>query len=280
MKEFEFLQPKTLEVALDLLATYREKAVIMAGGTDIIIGLREKHIAPDFVIDIKRIPELKQLFYDETQGLHIGATVTANELAESEIVKKYYPFLAAAARSLGSKQVRNRATCVGNVVNASPLADTATPLLACDAYCVVQSATGKREIPLSELFVFVKKTSLLPGEIVTAIKVPPRPGVVGCFQKFARRRDVDLSSVCATILKFDGVYCVAFGSVAPTPIRLKKTEELLNSNPLSSELIEKAAQLAKTEVSPIDDVRASREYRIDIVGVAVKRGLEFIGGEL
>ena len=273
MRPFEYYAPCTLEEAFALLDRFGPDAKLLNGGTDVVIQLREKLIAPKAVIDIKRIPGLDTLSFSEEQGLTIGACVTTNDLGNSPVVQERYPTLSKAALSLGSKQVRNRATCVGNIVNASPLADTATPLLAGDAVAVAQSSGGVREIPLEELFVFVKKTSLKPGEIVTAIKAPYQSGCRGEFTKIARRREVDLSTICATVLTTPAGWRVAYGAVAPTPIRLRQTEALLDSRPLDEDVIRQAVELARSEVAPIDDVRASKAYRLEVVGVVLARSL-------
>ena len=273
MKAFEYFAPASLEEAFDLLDRFGPEGKLFNGGTDVVIQLRDHLIAPKAVIDIKRIPGLKTLTYDPQAGLTIGACMTMNEIGNDPQVIAYYPTLAKAALSVGSKQVRNRATCIGNIVNASPLADTSTPLLAHNAVVIARSREGERSIPLEEFFVFVRKTSLKPGEIVTAIQVPPAPGSRGEFTKISRRREVDLSTICATILKAEDGWRVAYGSVAPTPIRLKKTEALLNEGPLTDAVIEKAVELARSEVSPIDDVRATKAYRLEVVGVVLARSL-------
>ncbi|SBW09047.1 FAD binding domain in molybdopterin dehydrogenase [uncultured Eubacteriales bacterium] len=273
MRPFEYYAPTSLEEAFALLAHFGPDAKLLNGGTDVVIQLRDRLIAPRAVIDIKRIPGLNSLTFSEKEGLTIGACVTANALGGSPFVRERYPALGDAALSLGSKQVRNRATCIGNIVNASPLADTATPLLAHGAVVITRSSVGAREVPLEEFFISVRKTSLRPEEIVTSIRVPYLPGCRGVFLKVSRRREVDLSTVCVTCLTTPGGWRIAFGAVAPTPIRLRKTEALLDSQPLAEEVIRQAVELARTEVSPIDDVRASKAYRLEVVGVVLARGL-------
>jgi len=273
MKEFDYLQPKTIAEASELLAQYGKAAVLFNGGTDLVIQLREKLIAPDYVIDIKHIPGLDRLAFDKENGLTIGACVTVARLSADENVRKYYPYLAEAAESIGSKQVRNRATCVGNIVNASPLCDTGTPLYAMDAVVCLESKSGKREVPISEFITFVKRTSKRDDEIVTSIRVPYVEGAKGVFTKVARRKEVDLSTICGTAVKIKDEYHLAFGAVAPTPVRLPKTEALVRGKELTDRLIEEAAKLARTEVSPIDDVRATKAYRLDVVEVVVKKSL-------
>ena len=273
MRPFEYYAPTSLGEAFELLARFGPDAKLLNGGTDVVIQLRDRLIAPRAVIDIKRIPGLDSLTFSEEEGLTIGACVTANVLGGSPFVRERYCALSDAAMSLGSKQVRNRATCIGNIVNASPLADTATPLLAHGAVVIARSSGGAREIPLEEFFISVRKTSLRPEEIVTSIRVPYLPGCHGVFLKVSRRREVDLSTVCVTCLTTSAGWRIAFGAVAPTPIRLRKTEALLDSQPLTEEVIRQAAELARTEVTPIDDVRASKTYRLEVVGVVLARGL-------
>ena len=274
MKEFEYLQPKTVLEACSLRAQYGKTAVIYNGGTDIVIQLRERLIAPDYVIDIKKIPGMHEITFDKKEGLFIGACVTVAEISENENVKSFYPFLGEAAGSLGSKQVRNRATCVGNIVNASPLCDTGTPLYAMDARMCLEGREGKREVPITEFITFVRRTVLKEDEIVTGVRVPYTEGQKGIFTKVSRRKEVDLSTICGTVTLVDGEFRLAFGAVAPTPVRLKKTEELLKGKKLTNELIEEAAKLSRTEVSPIDDVRASKAYRLDVVEVITRNSLK------
>lgn len=280
MKEFEFLRPETLQEAITLLCEHEGCSVLLNGGTDIVIQLRDRLIAPDYVIDIKHIPGLNEITFSKEDGMYIGACVTMNEIVENEDVKVFYPFLVKAAKSVGSKQVRNRATLVGNIVNASPLCDTGTPLYVCDAKICIAGRDGDREVPIHEFITFVRKTVLKPDEIVVGVKVPYIEGAKAIFTKVSRRKEVDLSTICATVLKTGDSYRLAFGAVAPTPVRLCKTESLLDGKQLTSELIEEAAKLSCTEVAPISDVRASKEYRLDVVEVTVRRSLEQFMGEV
>lgn len=272
MKDFLYYKPQTLAEAIALRQQYGKAGVLLAGGSDVVIQLREHLIAPEAIIDIKGIAALTGLVFDE-QGLFIGARATMQELADSVALRHLYPFLADAASHVGSKQVRNRATCVGNIVNASPLCDTGTPLYALDAHVVCVGSAGEREIPISEFITFVRRTSLGADEIVTGIRVPKQPDCRGAFTKIARRSEVDLSTVCATVLQVGDSFRLAFGAVAPTPIRLPKTEALLQGKTLTAALIETAALAARTEVKPISDIRASMEYRLDMVELITRRSL-------
>ncbi len=274
MREFEFLQPKSIAEAIAMRVEHGDRLVVYNGGTDIVIQLRDRLIAPDYVMDVKKIPGLHEITFSEKEGLFIGACVTMNEIGGNEAVRTHYPFLAEAALSVGSKQVRNRATSVGNIVNASPLCDTGTPLYAADAVMCLEGSNGKREVPIREFITFVRRTVLQKDEIVTGIKVPYDKDLRGIFTKVARRREVDLSTICATVARSGNEWKLAFGAVSPTPVRLPKTEELLRGKEITEALIDEAAKLARTEVSPIDDVRASKEYRLDVVEVIVRRSLK------
>lgn len=272
MKAFEYLLPRTLEEAVALKKQHGTSAVVMAGSTDIVVRMRDNLMQPDYVIDLKGVPGLGGVTFSEKDGLHIGALATMNEIAANADVRAHYPTLAKAAASVGSRQVRNRATCIGNIVNASPLADTATPLYCYDAVVEIVGPAGKREVPIQKFILFVRKVDLQEGEIVTGIRVPCVEAK-GEFYKISRRSQVDLSTVCGTVLHVGDEYRVAMGSVAPTPLRLPKTEALLKGRKLDAALIAEAAALAATEVSPIDDVRADRQYRLDMVSYIVRDAL-------
>ena len=273
MRDFVYLAPESLEEAAALKLEHDDKAIFMAGATDVIIRLRDHLIAPDYVIDLKNIPDIDGITFSETDGLRIGALATMTQIATNEYVLRHYPYLAEAAAYVGGRQIRNRATCVGNIVNASPLADTATPLYCHDAVVELFSLSGKREVPIQEFILFVRKVALNPGELVTGIRVPYLADAKGIFRKVARRNEVDLSTVCGTVVRSGDGFRIAMGSVAPTPLRLPKTEALVRGKELTDALIAEAASLAATEVSPIDDVRADRQYRLDIVSYLVRDGL-------
>lgn len=274
MKEFVFLQPKSVAEAIAMRREHGDKLVVYNGGTDIVIQLRDRLIAPEYVMDIKKIPGLGEIRFSEKQGLHIGACVTVGQLGADASVRQFYPYLSEAALSLGSKQVRNRATCIGNIVNASPLCDTGTPLYVNDATVQLEGSAGKRSVPIREFITFVRRTALGPDEIVTGIEVPYDPKLKAVFTKISRRKEVDLSTICGTVAYVNGEYHIAMGAVAPTPVRLPKTEALVNgAKSVTEAIVEEAAKLARTEVKPIDDVRASKEYRLDVVEVIVRNSL-------
>lgn len=277
VKNFEYYKPKNLEEARALLLKYGEEASILNGGTDLIVRIHDGLSHPKAVIDIKGIEGLSEITYDEVDGLTIGACVTLNQMGEKPVLLEKFRVLAEAGHTVGSCQVRNRATMVGNIVNASPLADTATPLLALDAMVKVFSEEGETEVSIHDFFIWVRKTCLRMGDIVTGIRIPNYGSIEGIYQKHTRRNEVDLATVCATVIKIDGEVRIALGSVAPTPIRARKAEAYLRGKVLTEEVMEEAVEMVLGEIAPIGDIRASKDYREEIVKVLIRRGLrEFI----
>ncbi|MCD6434888.1 MAG: xanthine dehydrogenase family protein subunit M [Clostridiales bacterium] len=276
MKNFEYFKPSDLKEASDLLLEFNN-ALIINGGTDMVVRLRNELVEPEALIDIKNIPGLKNITEDE-KSITIGSCVTMNEMVHNKAVIDSFKLLCDAVHYVGSGQVRNLATMVGNICNASPLADTATPLLVYEADILVYSTEGEREIPICDFFKGVRKTALKKGEVVTGVKIPKYNEEKGLFKKVSRRKEVDLSTVCASVAKLDGDIRISFGSVAPVPLRARKTEEFLKNKELTDDVIEEAAKISRTEVSPIDDIRASKGYRLDMVELSVVRGLEEIRG--
>lgn len=273
VKSFEYYKPRSLKEARDLLLRYGEEASILNGGTDLIVRIHDGLSNPKVVVDIKGIDGLSRIDYDEADGLTIGPCVALNQMSENQMLLEKYRVVAEAGHTIGSCQVRNRATLVGNIVNASPLADTATPLLALDAMVKVFTSEGEKEVSIHDFFVWVRKTCLKMGDIVTGIRIPAYRSIEGSYQKHTRRDAVDLATVCATIIRVDGGIRIALGSVAPTPIRARKAEIYLNRRDLTEEVIDKAIEITLGEISPIGDIRASKAYREEIVSVLIRRGL-------
>ena len=242
--------------------------------------MRDKIIQPEYLVDIKAIPQLNRITYSEQDGLHIGATVTLNEISDSKVIQRNYPILAEACKTVGSYQVRNRATLVGNICNASPAADTAPPLLVLDAKVNIIGPTGEKTVPINQFFAGVKKNILKKGEIVTSITVPPIKGKwTGVYLKQGRRKEVDLATVGVAVLCVRDEVRIALGAVAPVPVRAVKTEEFLKGKTIDEPLLEKAGKSALGEVSPISDIRSSQEYREEIIKVLVRRAILQAKGE-
>jgi aerobic carbon-monoxide dehydrogenase medium subunit len=279
MNRFDYLEPDTLEEAVALLSRHGSKLNILAGGTDLLVEIKEQLRAPGYVMSLGRLPGLDQVSFDEKQGLKIGALVTTRELEIHPVLNKHYPGLVQALRELGSIQVRNRATLAGNICRASPSADTLPPLIA-DGASISLSGSSKRTILLEDFFTGPGKTRLQADEIVTEIVVPPPPPHTGKhYIKHGRRKAMELATVgVAVCLTMDKDVCkdirICLGAVAPTPIRAKQAESMLKNQVLKDPLIEKAADAAMAESRPISNVRGSAEYRKEMVRVLTRRALE------
>ena len=282
MKKFEYLRPDSTKETISILSQHGERARILNGGTDLIVEMRDKIIQPEYLVDIKAIPQLNRITYNKQDGLNIGATVTLNEISNSKVVQTHYPILVKACKTVGSYQVRNRATLVGNICNASPAADTAPPLLVLEAKVNIIGPTGEKIVPINQFFTGVKKNILKKGEIVTSITIPPIKGKwVGVYLKQGRKKEVDLATVGVAVVCIRDEVRIALGAVAPVPVRAFKTEELLKGKTIDESLLEKAGKSALTEVSPISDIRSSQEYREEIIKVLVRRAiLQAKGGHI
>jgi carbon-monoxide dehydrogenase medium subunit len=231
------------------------------------------------LVSIRHLTDLK-FIKDQGDRIVICPLTSISELEHSEIIKKNAHCLFQAANHFADPTTRHSATIGGNIANASPAADTATPLLALNAIIRVKSADGDRTIPASEFFVGVNKTALLPEEMITAIEIVKNEANSGsCFIKLGLRNAMAISviSVAAGAQLENGSIkevSIAFGSVAPTPVRALKTESYLSGKALTEDVLNEAKKLVQTDISPIDDVRASAEYRRDVAGVLLARALK------
>jgi carbon-monoxide dehydrogenase medium subunit len=275
MRRFAYFEPSSLPEAVALLARYQGRAQPLAGGTDLLVELKEQLRQAECVVNIKKIPGIDRLSFDPQSGLRIGALVTAREIEMSEVVQEKYPSLLQAVRELGSIQVRNRATIIGNVCRASPSADTLPPLIADGAVVSIHGAGGTRRLLLEEFFTGPGKTVLKPEELVTGITVPaPAPGTGKVYLKHGRRKAMELATVGVAVSLNDPDVRIVLGAVAPTPIRARKAEDLLRGRKWNGELLKRAAQAAAEEARPIGNVRASAEYRREMVAVLTRRALQ------
>ncbi len=265
---FDYVRPRSPEDACRLLAE-TEDARILAGGTDLLVEIRNGLRSPALLIDIKGIDEFSHLDIDGPEW-GIGATVPLNILVEHRAIRDRLPALADAAASIGTYQLRNRATLAGNLCNASPAADSAPVLLSLGATVTVAGPSGRRTVPVSDLFTGVKRTSLAPGEIVTAIRIPPPPqDARNAFLKQQRIRGHDLAvvNVGGTYEPETKTLRVSVGSCAPTPILLDAVEA--SGSP--DEIVDRVIRLAEAATSPISDVRASAAYRRAVLPVLLRR---------
>jgi len=271
---FEYVRASSIEQGCSLLAEYDGQAAVLAGGTDLLVNIRSGIAAPRLLVDFKGISDMAQIRADEQGGVAVGASVSLNALLENETICQRYRALAEAAQSVGTYQVRNRATLAGNLCNASPAADAAPALFVLNASVKIESPRGKRSLTVRDLFVGVKQSALAPDEVVTAVALPAiRPHIRTKFLKKQRIRGHDLAviNMAGAYNTQTGELSVAIGSCAKTPILLPPLDDRVQEKTLVDKLVSRLNELAQQEVSPITDLRGSAEYRRAMIPVFLKR---------
>ncbi len=280
LPRFEYVQPKTIDEALSLLAKHKGEAKLIAGGTDFLPKMKRREIkAPKHVIDLKGLPDLDHIKYDEKDGLAIGALATIHDVEASPIIQQKFSVLAQAASSMASTQVRNRGTVAGNICNAVPSADSVPALLTLEARLTLISKGDERIVSIENFFTGPDETVLTDTELLAEIHIPPLPpNSRGVYLKLTPRRSMDLAivGVAVVVVPEDGV-CkdirIALGAVAPTPIRAKRAEDTIRGQQFTEALIERSAKTAAEESCCIDDHRASAQYRMEMVKALVRRAI-------
>lgn len=281
MKKFSFCNALSLQEVWEILEQYGEGAKLIAGGTDLVVQMKSKLISPEVVINLLPLKELKGI--EKKDGfIRIGALVTHATLEISPLLRPKWMVLAEAAHKVGSPQIRNWGTIGGNLVNASPAADSAPALLVLEGEVVLVSKRGERQIPLDSFFLGPGLTILEKDEVLKEILVPlPPENSVSTFLKLGRRKSLDLAIVNVAVLLHLAPatnYClearIALGAVSPTPIRIRKTEEFLTGKILKEEIIREAGWRAQEECQPISDIRASASYRQEMVKIMVERAIK------
>jgi carbon-monoxide dehydrogenase medium subunit len=282
LKEIDYAAPKTVAEAVNLLSEKGDRARILAGGTDIIVQVREHRRDLDLLIDVKRIPEVNSLTYDARQGLRLGAAVPCYRIYEDAAIAKVYPGLIDAVALVGGIQIQSRASVGGNLCNASPAADTIPALIAHQAVCVIAGPKGTRELPVEQFCTAPGRTALQRGELLLTLRLPPPPRHFGAaYLRFIPRNEMDIAVVGAGVgvtLDESKSRCtaarIALAAVAPTPLLVADAGAALLDGALSESLIDRAAALARTAARPISDMRGDADYRRHLVGVLVKRALQ------
>ena len=274
----EYTAPATLDDALGIKKERGAEARVIAGGTDLILRMRDKVFSPSVLIDLRRL-SLDGIALSDNE-LRLGAFVSLSQVLESADIERLFPALPAGCREFAGPPIRNRGTLGGNIVNASPAADLVPPLIAYDASIVLSSSDGDRVLQLMAFFVGPGQSVMEPDEILTEIRLPLMPASsAATFIKLGQRRSMAISQVnLTTRLSVDESSMVSearivLGSVAPVPMRAVAAEEFLLGKELSEKLLNRAAKKARDEVTPISDVRASLSYRLEMVEVLVRRAL-------
>lgn len=269
LQEFFYEAPGTRDALFDVLKERGSGTRLLAGGTDLLVDIRAGLASPLLVVDIKKIREYHEISYGQKEGLSIGAAVRCSDVLRNNDIRERFPLIAEAAGQIGSPQIRNRATVVGNICTASPSADMAPVLLCLDASVEISSKKGSRVVPLKNFFAGVKKTALQSGEVVERITVPPAmAGAKGGIAKLKRIKGHDLALVSVALVKKGELMRVAIGACAPTPVLLKDFK--------AGASFEEVKSAAEKSIKPIDDVRASADYRLFMVGIYIRRLMEKI----
>ena len=276
-REFTYHEPRSLTEAASLLQTYGSSARVLAGGTDLLVQMKLGKVQPEHLVYISKIPELR--FLTEDRGLRIGPLIVHRDLEKSSVVREKFSALFEAARSVTSVQVRGMGTLGGNLCHASPAADSAPALIALGARIRIVGGAAVRILPLEDFFVGPGKTGLKPGELLAEIQIPDSgPASGSAFLKLTRVA-ADLAKVnAAAFIRREKDVCqecrIASGAVAPKPVRLKKTEEILQGRRFEENLCRLAGETAAEEIHPITDIRSTAWYRREVIKVLVRDALK------
>ncbi len=267
----QYFAPQKIEEALEILSKYGKEIKVIAGGTDLLIQYYDRLYEVGYWLDLKNIKELKEIKIYQNQ-IEIGAMVTHTQLEKSEDIKKYFPILSQAAADIGSPHIRNRGTIGGNIVNASPAGDLLAPLMAYDAQFRLLSIQGENLVPAEEFFIGPKKTILEPAQLLTQITLPlPKKKTYGCWIKIGKRKALIIATITLALVveiaednKTVNDVRTCLGSVAPTPIEIKEIREKMIGKKFSELDFNQLGQIVEDKISPIDDIRGTREYRKDV----------------
>ncbi|MGW8183360.1 MAG: FAD binding domain-containing protein [Burkholderiales bacterium] len=280
MREMRYEAPRTLDAALALLAGANGQARVLAGGTDLLIGMRAGNVAPELLVDIKGIPEMTSIV-SEKGGFRFGAAVPCMALVEHGEFAKAWPGVIDAVKLIGSIQVKGRATVGGNLCNASPAADSVPAMIAAEASVVIAGPKGRREARIEDVATGPGKTSLAKDEIVTAFVLPRRPPHSGdAYLRFTPRTEMDIAVVGAgvNLTLDDGGVCrqarVSLGAVAERALLVPEAAAALIGSKVDAAALERLAAAASAACRPIDDKRGTKQFRIKVAGVMTRRAAE------
>ncbi|MFC1867832.1 FAD binding domain-containing protein [Thermodesulfobacteriota bacterium] len=279
LPDFEYFAPCSVKEACSLLGEYQGEAMVMAGGTDLLVQMKHRTVVPKYVIGLKGVPDLDGIAYSESEGLRIGSLVSHQSIADSPMVKERFGALATACSKVGTPQVRVMGTVGGNLCNAAPSADSSPPLIAFSANLKLAGPEGERVIPLEEFFTGPGETVLQSGEMLSEIQVPtPLSHTGAVYLKLPARTAVDIAVAgVAALITMEGEICsnarIVLGAVGPTPIRAKRAEEIITGKKIAGDLIRKSARAASEECRPISDVRGSVAYRTEMVELLTEQAI-------
>jgi len=278
MPDFAYHAPESLNEACSLLAELGEKATVLAGGTDVLHKMKVGKLAPEHLVSLKNVNELRALRHEPGRGIVMGALTSHNTIYTSQLLQERYLSLPMAAHTMASNQICNMGTVGGNIVNGVPSADLPPILIALNASIRLVSAQGERTMPLEDFFHGAAETVIAPGELLADITIPDQPATGSTYMKFGLRRSGALAVVGVAVsvtVKGDTLEDVriVLASAAPTVMRARKAEDRLRGKKITDELLAEAGDEAAAESRPRDSIRGSAEYRRNLVGVLTKRAL-------
>jgi carbon-monoxide dehydrogenase medium subunit len=279
MIRFDYQEPTTLKKAFSLMEKYGDDARVIAGGTSLIIMMRQRLLTPKVVISLARIPKFDRITYNNKDGLRIGAGARHRDIELSPAVQKHYPLLHETFRKVAQPRIRNMGTVGGNLAGGDPLTDPGASLIALDAEVTLTNSQGQRRLPLDEFFLDYYQTALEPRELLTEIHVPPLQRAGWSHIKFTPRSLEDFATVGVAItLQAKNGTCedirIGLNSVASTIVRARKAEEVLRGKAITDTTLQETGEVAATEVDPMDDNRGSAEYKREMVKVLVRRAAQ------
>ena len=284
MREFDFAEPSSVAEASQMLADQGDDARIIAGGSALMLAMRQRMLAPTHLISVARLPRLHGIDFDPHQGLRIGAMSRHIDVARSELVKKHAPVLARMAGQVANPQVRNQGTIGGNLCYADPSTDPPGCLMALDASVVLGSTRGERVLSMEEFLVDYYATAMEPDEVLLEIRVPLQaPGTQGIYTRFLRTaaEHRPLASV-ALVVQMDGQIChqarLAVGASTPIPARLHRAEDCLRGKTVNAQLAAEVASIVAEDIQPISDLRGSSEFRREMVRTVTRRTVATLFG--
>lgn len=278
LPDFEYYAPDSVQEACSYLKESGNKAVVLAGGTDLLHKMKQGQLTPGVVVSLKNLADLREIRYETNGDILIGARATQNEIADSPILRERYRSLCEAAHNMANNQIRHIGTIGGNIVNAVPSADLPPILIALGARVRLVGCDGERVVPLEEIFIGVHRTVLSNDELLTQVIIPKQVTTGSTYIRFGLRRSGALAVAAAAVaVHMEGNVCcqarIALGAAGPVPMRAVAAEELLNGRSVDDTLLEKIGMTAAQESQPRSSIRGSSEYRRDLIRVLTRRAL-------
>lgn len=281
MQDFDYISARSVDEVVALLSSNGGGRRVLAGGTDLLVQLRERHVKASLLVDIKHIPEVNELTYNPETGLHLGAAVPCYRICQDAVIAKVYPGFVEAVAFIGGTQIQGRASVGGNLCNASPAADSVPALIVHRATCLIAGPKGTRYVPVENFCTSPGQTVLEKGELLVALHLPPpEPGFGAAYLRFTPRNEMDIAiagagaSVVLDTSRSKFVSArIALAAVAPTPLFVTQAGDWLVDKPVSEQTVEEAAQFARAAMQPIEDLRGTIPQRKHLVGVLTRRAL-------